>query len=109
MDKKSLFMKWIMLAFVLVIGVIGFGVASFISKTNIYIARGALGCAFIYLLSREVDFRFKDKPFEVLYNFPKNIGYFVWAFGLSLFLYWGLYEITPLVVFVLRSFITKAP
>jgi hypothetical protein len=107
MDKKSPFMKWMVLIFVTAIGVTGFGVASFISKINIYAARGALGCAFIYLLSREVDFRFKREPFQVLYNFPHNVRYFVWAFGLSLFLYWGIYEIIPLAIFVIRSFISK--
>lgn len=104
MDKKLPFTKWITIALVIVIGAIGFGVASFISVTNIYVARGALGCVFIYLLSREVDFKFKDEPIEYLFNSP-HIRDYAWIFVLSLFFYWGLNEFIQLVLYIIRSFV----
>jgi hypothetical protein len=107
MDKKTPFAKWIIMALAIVIGATGFGVASLISKTNIYVARAALGCAFIYLLSREIDFRFKGQSFEDLYSFPQTVRYLVWAFGLLFFFYLGLHEIIELVKIVIRSFIYK--
>jgi hypothetical protein len=103
MDKKPAVNKFRLVALLILIGVIGFSIASFITRINIYVARGALGCAVIYLLSREVDFTMKDAPIDVLYYFPDNVKYLVWLFGLSVIFYWGISEILQLFFFVIRN------
>jgi hypothetical protein len=107
MDKKFPIAKSIIMVLAVIVGVIGFGVAHFITTSNIYIARGALGCAFIYLLSREVDFLFRNQSFEDLYNFPQAIRYLSLAFGLFVLFYFGLYEVIQLVLFVAQAFFSK--
>ena len=103
MEKKAPPIKWILFAFLILIGAIGFGTASFIFKANLYVARGALGFAVIYLLSREIDFRNNGESIEILGKFPKNIKYILLVFGLSLVFYWGLNEVLELIFFVIRS------
>lgn len=107
MDKKVPLAKWIIRVLAVGIGVIGFGVASFITSKNIYLARGALGCAVIYLLSRETDFLFRHQSFEDLYNLPQTVRYLVWTFGLLFVFYLGLHEVIQLFLFVARTFTSK--
>src|SRR5215510_1892614 len=111
MNKKSPFIKWMTIAFVLARVAIGFGIASFVYKMNIYVARGILGLAFIYLLYREYRFisRDFDDPLDELYTFPYYFRFFVITLGLSFFLYFGVHEISQLVIFVIRSFVIKSP
>jgi len=98
------------MAFVILIILIGFSIASFISMTNIYIARGVLGGAFIILLYREFETMFKsfnDAPLDILYSFPYYVRYFLTTLGVSLLFYLGLHEVIQLVLFIIRNFISK--
>ena len=103
--NKLLFAKWITIVLVIAIGATGYRVAAFVSMANMYVARGVLGCVFIYFLSREVDFLFKGRSFEDLSNYPQASRYLVWVFGLFFLFYLGLHEVLQLIIFVIRSFI----
>lgn len=81
---------------------LGFGTAYFISKTNTYITRGVLGCAVLYLISREIKFSFgKDEPIETLYSLFRNIKFLLWFFTLSLILFWSISDIFNLFLYVI--------
>ena len=110
MDKKSPYIKWMLMAFIIVIVVVGFSTASFISQANIYVARGLLGCAFIYLLYREFSFMSNssyDVPFDVISTLPNYIRYFVILFGVSILFFLGLYDVIQLVIYIIITYIIK--
>jgi len=103
MHKKPFYIRWIGFFFLVAVVAISFKVASFISGENIYIARGALGIAVIYFVLREANFTGGNQPLEVIYNFPKNLRFFAWAFGISIIFYWGFNEILQLLFWTIRT------
>ena len=103
MDKKSALERLGLVVLLATIGATGIGIASFISTTNIYVARGILGCAVIYLLYREVHFTMKNEPVDALYGFLRNVRHLVWSLGLVLVLSLGWNEVLQLLFFIIRS------
>ena len=101
--KKSSSMRWMVVVAFVVIGAIGFRVASLVAEENVYIARGVLGCVVIYFILRGDYFEKGNEPVEVVFASYKSIKYFALAFAMSTVFYWGLSEILRLIFFIIRN------
>jgi hypothetical protein len=95
-------MRYIVIALLIVIGILGFNIASVIIHDYAPIARGILGFATIYLAFQEASSSRSKNPLDSLFSFPKNIRYFIYAFIFSLIFYWALQQIYEMIVFTLN-------
>lgn len=95
-------MKVVVIALLIFIGVLGFSVASGVVNYYTPIARGVLGFVVIYLAFQEAALSRSKNPLEGLFVFPKNIKYFIYAFGYSIIFYWALQQIYEMILFILN-------
>lgn len=103
MKTRILLIKFIVYSLAIIIGIAGFNISSMTIHRYEVIVNGILGLVLIYLIhrvylsSRRVEI---DEPTNVLFEFPKNIKYFIFGFFWSLVLNWALGHIFELIFFL---------
>lgn len=93
--------RYIVIALLITIGVLGFRIASVAIYYYAPVARGILGLVVIYLAFQEASLSRSKNPLDGLFSFPKNIKYFVYTFIYSLIFYWALQQIYEMILFIL--------
>ena len=72
--------RYVVIALLITIGMLGFKIASVTIYYYTPVARGVLGLVAIYLAFQEASSSRSKNPLDGLFLFPKNIKYFIYTF-----------------------------
>jgi hypothetical protein len=97
-------LRYLAFATPIVVAVLGIWVAVITANRYEAIVRGILGlavCYFIYELYMSPRSLLGRQSLEMLFEFPKNVRFYIFTFTVSLIWYWALRQIGEMVFFLL--------
>lgn len=103
MKTQTFLIKFIVYSLMILVGIAGYKLASLTIQSYEVAVNGILGFVLIYLTyrvylsSHRVEI---DGPTNLLFEFPKNLKYFIFGFFWSLVLNWALGNIFELIFFL---------
>ena len=106
MKRQSLLTRFVAIGLLIVSGFLGLEIGYMTIYRYDMIVKAILGLAVIYLALRLYVFTSSRSNeinnFYKLFEFPKNIKYYIFAFTWSLISYWALQQIVDMIIFFVR-------